>query len=99
MPLESRRSYVSTRVRYFVLDGLRVEATCFAGFSDQDRAGVEGRQLGPPPVRAAAHACALHAEPGIRLFSLSKVRAASGRPPFPPRILPCPISNPWGQRS
>jgi hypothetical protein len=72
MPLESRRSYVSSRLPYFVLDGLRVEATCFAGFSDQDRAGVEGRQLGPPPVRAAAHACALHAEPGIRLFSLQQ---------------------------
>jgi hypothetical protein len=28
--------------------------------------------MGPPPVRAAAHACSLHAGPGIRLFSLQQ---------------------------
>jgi hypothetical protein len=32
--------------------------------------------MGPPPVRAAAHACSLHAGPGIRPFSLQQ---GSGR--------------------
>jgi hypothetical protein len=91
--------FVSSRVPYLLLDGSELRPP--ASPASPIKIGLvwevgnwDRRRCVPPHMLAR-----FTQDLAFDCFRFSKVRVAGGRPPFPPRILPCPISNPWRQRS